>query len=144
MKGNFTLASLFSVLALTPMLALANPAELDVTVFCPAVTNTLSNYGDYIAGKGYAIVGNNGRNPVYFKSTSPLAPNTPTKLDNYRHEIADYDSTTGSVSCSYTNYDATKASFTVSYTLTNGKGGVVVVNSNDYVSIKLNVGLTSK
>lgn len=140
-----TLASILSVSALTlmPCVASADPVGVKIDVKCPAAgsngPDALANFGDVIAGYGQEVV-TNQNNPIYFKSTAPLAPNTPSKLSNYRNDSVDYDSTTGTVSCNYVSLIYPEPRISVSYVLTNGKGGIVTNQAGDYVSITLPVG----
>lgn len=138
-----TLASVLAVFALTPIVALADPTDLEVNVFCPYTSgagNVLANHGDYIAGNGEEIVNGMGRKTIYFKSTDSLPQNIPAKLNNYRHEKAEYDSTTARVSCVYTSFMEGEPSFNVSYTLTNGRGGMIIAQTPDHVTFRLPVG----
>lgn len=143
----FTLVSLLSVSALTvmPVVASADPVVFNIKVTCPisgtSAPNDLSNFGDVIAGYGKEELEDNNYNVIYFKSTAPLNPNTPHKLDNYRNESIDYDSATGTVSCNYISAMQSEPRLSVSYVLTNGKGGRVAERTGSYVNILLPLGV---
>lgn len=145
MKASIRLASFIAVFALTPAVAFADPTELEVSVFCPAITgttNVLANYGSYVGGKGEEIMGPTGRKIIYFKSDN-LPSGVPAKLTNYRPQEADYDSTNGRVACSYVSYRDGEPRFSVSYTLTNGIGGIVTDRSVSHVVFRLPLGFAA-
>jgi len=128
------------VLLSTPLLSYADPVNLQIDIQCPIVnssSSTLSNFGDYIAGYGMETVSNQ-MFPIYFKS-GPIQ-NIPAQLTNYVNSNTQYDSTKGTITCSYTSNDANPP-FTVMYDLTNGKGGVVTSSSANSIDINLPVGM---
>jgi len=145
MKKLHALALLCSVSGLTfvPVMVIADPIGLNINVVCPVANggspNTLTNFGDYVAGFGQEFIQNQGSPSIYFKSAAnPL--NMPNKLLNYSNQMADYDSVTGQVFCSYVSSNPAEPSFTVSYTLANGKGGQITQQSNNNVNILLALG----
>lgn len=147
MKISPIFASLLLIftLALAPAIATADHVgiSIKVDVVCPIPNlDVLTNYGDYAEGNGKEMIHGQNMTEVRFKSSS-LPAHMPNKLNNYRNESANYDSTTGQVSCSYTSTNPAEPRFTVSYTLTNGKGGTVLLQFNEFVTIKLPVGLHS-
>lgn len=142
MKASSKLASLIAVFALSPLVAVADPMEFEVSVFCPNVGNgfnSLAHFGDYIAGNGEELLGGQRRN-VYFKSTESIASKIPAGFTNYKNKKATYDSTTGSVTCSYSTYLYDAPEFSVSYTLTNGKGGIVTHQTDERITFRLPIG----
>lgn len=143
MKVSLIAASIASLLALTPAIAVADPTELDIRVVCPGTygyNNVLTHHGDYVAGYGEEFIDRVGGKQIYFKSTT-LADNTPKDLSNYRNEKVEYDSTSGRVSCTYSSNQNQEPLLSVSYTLTNGKGGIVTSQSFNEIAIRLPLGL---
>ncbi|RDI42853.1 hypothetical protein [Aquicella lusitana] len=139
MKKVFTFVSLLSLSSLTfiPSVSLADPVGLRVEINCPT-RNELANFGDYVAGNGYEVI-QDRFNTIYFKSSS-LPTLMPAKLDTYRSESTEYDSTSGRVTCYY-NSLAQDPRFSVAYTLTNGRGGSVISQSESNIAISLPFGL---
>lgn len=145
MKTYVALASLLSVsaLSLTPVIAAADPAGINILVRCPTtqgVQNVLTHFGDYIAGYGDETIQNQGSTPIYFKS-SALAFGVPGQLGNYHNNGTSYESSSGQVTCNYTSSNPKEPNFAVSYDLTNGKGGTIVQQGKDFIRFVLPVGL---
>lgn len=143
MKKNRSLRSLLvlSSLALAPVVAMANPISLFADFFCPGTqgaANVVINFGNYIAGYGVENTLSQSL-PVYFRSLS-FPGGVPRKLGNYFNQAADYDSTTGLVSCEYASSNASDPNFIVYYGATNGLGGVIQSQSNNMVSLIFPVG----
>jgi hypothetical protein len=140
MKRSIIVSSVLSLLALSPVVALAEPSELEIHVSCPQV-DVLANHGDYIAGYGEETIVSMPTKKIYFKSTNVLDANTPKNLKSYFSEKVEYDSTSGQVSCTYTDYRNRYPNVTVSYTLTNAKGGIAEAQASDRIKIRLPLGL---
>src|SRR5579862_4897668 len=124
MKNKFTFASLLASFALAPIISHAAPIGVTEEIFCPYTqgsSNVITNFGNYIAGYGVANLLSQ-KIDVYFKS-SYFPEGVPSNLSNYLSQSANYDSTTGKVSCTYTSNKVPDPDFTVSYTIVNGKGG---------------------
>jgi len=148
MKKNYSLKSLLAVSSLVLSSAamasigiIANPVGLPSDIVCPATqgtSNVLTNFGNYIAGYGTQFMFSNSL-PVYFKS-SAYPTGVPSKLVSYINDTADYDSTTGKVTCSYVSNSLGQPAFSVDYFLTNGQGGIVVAQSNNSISLLFQVG----
>ncbi len=145
-KASFVVASVLSLSALTlaPIKASADPIGLNVTIQCPnskgSGETVITHFGDYIGGFGVEDIRNQGQKQIYFKSNF-VAPNTPTDLTDYDNSDIQYDSSTGTVTCNYTNPRANAPLVTVSYTLINGKGGAIEGKSSCSILINLPVGL---
>lgn len=120
---------------------IANPIGVPVDITCPSAqgnTNVITNFGSYIAGYGSESV-LSGSNLIYFKSNS-LPDDIPRKLTNYFNESADYDSTTGRISCVFAS-NTSDPRFSIAYFSTNGLGGIVQAQSNNSISIIFPVGI---
>jgi hypothetical protein len=140
MKCSLVSMLMLSTVALSP--AMADPVSTGITVDCPGTTlssNMLTNFGNIVAGYGVENILSQTIQ-VYFQSAT-LAWNTPASLFNYFNDSASYNSATGVVSCQYQSNIATDPMLTVSYTITNGKGGAVLAQSANSISINLPVGL---
>lgn len=120
---------------------ITNPVGQPSDIYCPSTqgtTNVVTNFGSYIAGFGTQFSLSNNQ-PIYFKSGLP-APGTPRKLLSYFNESIDYDSTTGNISCTYASNNFGEPPFSVDYLLTNGRGGIVVGQSNNSISLIFQIG----
>ncbi len=134
------LASIVAAVGLSTSMAFADPASLVVDVMCPGTTgivNVLSNYGDHIKGAGtVTIVGLPGPTQAYFNvSITPGA--FPAKLLSYSNSGTDYDSTTATISCSYTSSVSGQDPFTVTYVAENFRGGVIDVANQTISTIRI-------
>lgn len=153
MKKNYSLKSVLVLSSLilaplamanplkAPLNIIANPVGVPADIVCPSTlgsSNVLTNFGSYIAGFGTESI-LSVSNAVYFKSNS-LPDEMPRKLVNYFNEAADYDSTTGKVTCRYASNGPTDPRFSVYYTLTNGTGGVIQGQSSNSISLLFQVG----
>jgi hypothetical protein len=124
-----------------PLSIAMNPTSLTINVVCPTTQvgpYVLGNLGDYIGGYGYENICSLANN-IYFKS-SGLPSDIPHQLTNYYNSSVTYNSTSGSVSCSYSSNNQGEGNFSVNYTLTNGRGGVALSQSNNEINILLPVG----
>lgn len=140
MKCSLVSMLMLSTVALSP--AMANPITTGFTINCPGTTlsaNMLTNFGNVVAGYGVESILSQTI-PVYFQSTA-LASNTPASLFNYFNDSASYNSATGVVSCHYQSNISTDPILIVSYNVTNGKGGAVLAQSANSISVNLPVGL---
>jgi hypothetical protein len=150
MKKSYSLKSLailFSLLIAPPALMAKtigitiNPTGLNIDIVCPETQsgpNVLANFGDYIAGYGYENILSQTNN-IYFKS-SCLPSDIPNQLTNYNNDSVKYNSTTGLVTCAYSSINQNEGNFSINYTLTNGRGGVVLSQSNNEINLLLPVG----
>jgi hypothetical protein len=132
---------LSSTVSLTPVVASADPGGINITIICPNVQNKedmLSNYGDYIAGYGVKQIIFEPNLPIYFKSSASTA-RVPVDLQPYVNAWVKYNSSTGSISCSYVS-NLGEPSFDMAYTLTNGKGGKITRVDNDRIFILIPFG----
>lgn len=140
MRKGLRLISLAAICAINS--ANADPIEYNMQIKCPTINgkqNILANYGEYIAGYGTQTLDSSQSRPVYFKSLS-LPNGVPAKLSTYDNSLVDYNSTTGMVSCTYDSF-ADQPVFTVSYALTNGRGGIVISQTKESISLALPIGL---
>ncbi|MFA6303741.1 MAG: hypothetical protein WC627_11520 [Legionella sp.] len=140
MKKINVLSTLIAALglAITSTAALAYPIMNIADFSCPDA-RVVANYGSYLAGFGSeAIVGQ--YNEIYFQSDYWLG-GIPDSLVNYSNSAANYDSTTGIISCSYTSTAETEKSFDLKYYVTNGKGGLIQYQSNTDISVGFPIGL---
>lgn len=120
----------------------ADPIDYNMQIKCPTINgkqNILTNYGDYIGGYGSQTLDSNQPRLIYFKSLS-LPSGMPSKLGTYDNSLVEYNSATGVVSCAYESF-ADQPAFTVSYALTNGRGGMVVSQAKNSISLVLPIGL---
>ena len=119
--------------------ALADPITHTVDYVCPAA-NGLSNFGTYISGFGSEILSSRTTNTVYFQSIQPPV-NVPNSLVNYSNSVTSYDGPTGFVTCSFKSSNPSEANFDISYNITNGKGGQILSQTSNTISIQFFVGL---
>lgn len=138
---NHVKSSVFVALSFCAFTVVAAPVNLIMDVYCPMTQgpNALTNFGDYVAGYGMEnILSQN--NPIYFRSPT-LPANMPASLVNYFNEAVAYESTSGTVSCSYMSNMPTEPRFLVRYTITNGQGATVMGQSSNSLNLMLPVGL---
>lgn len=150
MKKNFSLRWILigSSFITAPGIAIANnpPINNNITVNCPATssqqnpTNFITNFGSYIAGYGTASINYGSQYPVYFISTGSIQ-DVPADLSGYTFLTTSYNSTSGTVTCSYQGTIFTSSIFSISYNITNAVGGTVQSQGNSYISINLPFGL---
>ncbi|ARB90685.1 hypothetical protein [Legionella longbeachae] len=152
MKKIFSLSWILlgSSFILTHGIAIANnpPAYNNITVNCPATsyqqnnTNFITNFGSYIGGYGTASINYATPYQAYFISTGTIQ-DIPADLTSYTFLTTTYNSTSGTVTCSYQSNVFTSPVFSISYNFTNALGGTVVSQGNNYISINLPFGLVS-
>jgi len=141
MKNIFALTLATAFVAFSSTVAFANPVGIDLDIQCPIVQNQssmLSNYGDFIAGYGLERIKGQGDFPIYFKSKNSVNE-IPAKLENYYNSAAEYNSTTGEITCKYASGKG-EPFFEVNYTLTNGKGGKAEFLGDDRINILIPFG----
>ena len=146
-QGRFNPHSLLCCLAFLPAISVADtidlsPSNTEVNITCPISLpnqdNTLTNFGDYIAGYGTETVFSQKKS-IYFTSDFSV-PNAPIILVDYFNASAVYNSTKGTVSCIFQSIIPTDPIFSVHYQLTNGLGGTIVSQTSSTVNIALPVG----
>jgi hypothetical protein len=116
----------------------AYPIATNVILACPC-SNELQNSGGIISGEGTELILFQD-NPVTFTSIDPQ-PNVPTDLSNYRNAGINYDAALGEVSCTYASTASSEPSFVLVYSITNGAGGLIQIQSSKIISIILPLGL---
>lgn len=127
----------FGVMLASP-LALAAPITHTVDFVCPAASS-LANFGNYIAGFGSEILSRSTTNIIYFQSRDGIQ-DVPSSFVNYSNAATSYDGPSGSVMCKYLSTNASERSFDISYTITNGKGGRIITQTNNTIRVLFLVG----
>lgn len=119
-----------------------NPAHTQIDISCPislpGEPNTISNFGDYIAGYGQESLLSRTQS-IYFTSESNV-PDAPIILVDYYNESVSYNSIKGTVSCYFQSIIPTDPRFSIFYQLTNGQGGTVISQTSNAISILLPIG----
>ena len=142
MKKSIALSVLaLSVFSATPALA---ALDLDTYRFeCPKASGgvpseRLTNYGTYLRGMGEGNIGTNKIKPIFHGVSNPSIP---MSLNSYVHAGAQYNPSTGRITCLYTSPG--NPGFDASYKATNIMKGVVVKADNSKITIRVFAGLAS-
>lgn len=115
----------------------AYPIQTNVILTCPC-SNELQNSGGIISGEGIELI---LVQDITVPFTSEPQPDVPDDLSNYRNAGTDYDSVLGQVSCNYASSVSEEPPFVLTYSLINGSGGIIQVQSAKTISIILPLGL---
>ena len=142
MKKFYVLPSLLvsAILSLVTTTAVAYPVNNEGDFTCPDIS-VVANFGDYIAGFGTEAMLSQ-LNHIYFQTTQWPA-GVPNSVTGYANSGTGYDSVTARVTCSYASADPAHLPFDLSYYVTNGRGGLVVAQTNNSINVVFPVGLHS-
>lgn len=131
-----------SVFSVTPVMA---GVDLDTFRFeCPNASGgtpseRLTNYGTYIRGMGESNIGSNKILAIFRGVSGPGIP-LDLSTGGYSHAGAQYNPTTGRITCLYTSNIA-KPPFNCSYKAANILNGYVVKADNSAITVKVLAGL---
>jgi hypothetical protein len=128
--------------------AMAQPKHQVIRFECPhasggVASERLTNTGTTIYGEGEENIDGT---KYLARFATPVNPGDNIPLDlstgSYSHSGVDYNPVSGRVSCKFNSaglYDP----FHVSYSIKNGKGGLVLKESNSVITIQIPFGLSS-
>jgi len=145
-KMMIKISSVVAVSILSYSLSFAQGHQVKITVDCPDIATKgderVTNYGTYLAGKGFEKVNSGVATQPLFQGATVPGANIPTDLvtNGYNNSGVSYNPTNAAVTCYYKSsmgFDP----FSLSYLMTNALNGTVVSSSTEEIHIKLPVGL---